>query len=84
MTTLTSIVSQHIQQHWKDHTCPLCGANEWTVNGPFALVPVTVGTDGYVNGHRTDDTASPVVAMVCRKCGHTGLVDYNVMIGREP
>ena len=38
----------------------------------------------YVNGYRTMESASPVVAMVCRECGHTSLIDYNVMLGMEP
>lgn len=84
MTTLTTIVTEHIRRRWTARACPHCKANNWTLNGPFALLPATVDTSGYVNGYRTMDSASPVIAMVCRECGHTSLIDYNVMLGMEP
>lgn len=83
-TTLADIVSRHIRDHWSNPACPLCDSNTWTLNGPFALVPALVNTEGYVNGYRPMSDASPVVAVVCRRCGHTRLIDYNVVLGKEP
>ena len=84
MATLEELISNHIHTHWREPGCSVCGENDWTMNGPFGLVPVTVDSRGYVNGHRDNNASSPVVAMVCRRCGHTRLIDYNVVVGKEP
>ena len=84
MPNLSELISEHVHKHWKQHTCQLCGHNDWTLNGPFSLVPALVNPAGYVVGERPHSVASPVVSMVCRSCGQTILIDYNVVIGREP
>lgn len=84
MSSLSEKISAHVQQHWKQQGCQLCGQNDWTLNGPFSLVPALVNAAGYVVGERPYSAASPVVSMVCRGCGNTVLIDYNVVIGREP
>ena len=84
MPDLADVVSRHLQKRWSQIRCVVCGENDWTMNGPFALVPALVDTQGRVNGYRSIDTGSPVVALVCRSCAHTVLLDYNVIIGLEP
>lgn len=84
MATLEEMINAHIHGRWQRPSCGQCGENDWTLNGPFGLVPVMVDSHGYVNGYRENAACSPVVAMVCRRCGHTTLIDYNVVIGREP
>ena len=84
MPTLSEVVSGHIAKHWKDKECQLCGGSSWAMNGPFGLVPVGVDEQGYVAGYRTAEMGSPVIAMVCYTCGHTSLIDYNIMIGMDP
>ena len=84
MPDLAQVVSRHIKKNWASPECPLCKANNWVMNGPFALVPVGVNEDGYVSGYRTAEMGSPVITMVCYKCGHTSLIDYNIIIGMDP
>ena len=84
MSSIDGVVSEHIEKHWKQSDCMLCGANNWVMNGPFGLVPISVDQKGYVNGYRPAKTGSPVIAMVCYKCGYTLLIDYSVIIGRDP
>ena len=84
MASLSELVSKHIRERWKQPECRLCGANNWVMNGPFGLVPVGVDERGYITGFQTPETGSPVVAMVCYECGHTTLIDYNVIMGLDP
>ena len=84
MPSLSEVVSKHIKASWTSPDCSLCGANNWALNGPFGLVPVGVDEEGYVTGYRTAEMGSPVIAMVCCQCGHTALIDYSIIIGRDP
>lgn len=84
MPDLSEVVSNHIKKNWRSPECRLCGANNWAMNGPFGLVPIGVDEEGYVSGYRTAEMGSPVIAMVCYKCGHTSLIDYSIIIGMDP
>ena len=84
MPAITEVVARHIHAKWNSIRCPLCEDNNWTMNGPFGLLPATVDARGYVSGYLHRSHSSPVITMVCRNCGHTSLIDYNVMIGKEP
>ena len=84
MPEISQILTDHIQKHWSSILCPLCGTNDWRMNGPFGLVPASIDARGCVTGYRTRAMGSPVMALVCGACGHTSLIDYSVLIGREP
>ena len=84
MPNLSEVITDHISKKWKKPSCPLCGENNWVMNGPFALTPVAVDEKGYVIGYRMAEWGSPVIAMVCYGCGHTSLIDYNILIGLDP
>ena len=84
MLSLSKVLSDHISTKWTKPDCPMCSENSWLMNGPFALVPVGVDENGYVMGYRTAEMGSPIIAMVCGNCGHSSLLDYNVVIGLEP
>lgn len=63
-------ISKFINEKWKSRNCHLCHANTWEVNG-FVVLPVGDSPTQMVLGQRV----LPTVAVVCRNCGNTHIVN---------
>jgi predicted RNA-binding Zn-ribbon protein involved in translation (DUF1610 family) len=74
----TARITEHLKAKWK-FPCPMCRSNEWTLNGyvalPLADQPNTIIIGG--------GAVLPAVAVVCRNCGNTVLVNA-VIAGIQP
>lgn len=60
----------HTKAKWKNHSCPLCFVNNWSVEG--VAVPLADGSRMWV------DRSLPSAALVCLNCGNTVLVNLYV------
>jgi predicted nucleic-acid-binding Zn-ribbon protein len=65
--------TQFINEKWRSKTCHLCGANNWVINGYVVLSVGDTPLDVVLGGQ-----ALPCVAMVCKNCGNTHLINVFV------
>jgi hypothetical protein len=71
--------SEHLREHLKDPQCPVCGANVWSVEGPFFMmgyVPATATTPSTLGG-----PGAPVMIMICGHCAH--IRNFSWMVAKK-
>lgn len=69
------LVTAHLKKHWDDGACPLCKHHGWVVAGhlTFDLAETHLG---FSSGR-----GLACIAVICRKCGNTVLVNTRVVMG---
>jgi hypothetical protein len=60
-----------LNERRKNHLCPRCGENNWSVNGQIRLSVQDIGDATIVIGGPT----MPLAAFSCRVCAHTEFVN---------
>lgn len=63
-----------IAEKWTNKRCPMCGKNEWVVEGSV-VTPLFIGEDG---GIQLGGKYIPLVPVTCANCGYTVMVNPKV------
>jgi hypothetical protein len=62
---------RHLNANWGGHRCPMCGLGPWEAGNTVQEIREYIGGGGILVG----GAVVPVVAVTCKNCGYTALVN---------
>jgi hypothetical protein len=64
------VLIEHVNKKWKGSQCRQCEANNWSVDG---IIQIALGE--FPGPVQLGGTVLPTVAVICRNCGNTVLIN---------
>ena len=74
---LAKLVVQKISEILPNAVCPLCQNPTWTVQPGTTFLPLKHQSE---TGSSYSQNALPLVALVCRRCGNSHLLNLSVLL----
>ncbi len=76
-SNLQERVIQALSEKIPNAKCPLCGADEWSVQVGTTYLPLETQFTGSASWNQR---AFPSIALICENCGNTHLMNLSILL----